>query len=264
MRTLLLAATALVVLGGASYAQTSAAGSDSRSTAINSSASQSSSVASPRVNVIGNPIGNGASSSTSGARATASTRSSSGSAAIGNTTNIAVGYTGTSGGDPTTATGTTKAEQYIGYGGSYTVRNTPEVIPPNIVGGNACAVGASAGVSVAGVGLAGGATWADRACERRQQAALLYNMGEQKVALELMCQDESVRTAMRVGGKPCSADTAAASPTAAVAQVAAVTAASAPVVTAAAPPAAPKPAWCSKAAPTTEASKAYVEQECGG
>jgi len=133
------------------------------------------------------------------------------------------------------------------------------VIPPNIVGGNACAVGASAGVSVAGFGLAGGATWADRACERRQQAALLFNMGEQKVALELMCQDENVRSAMRVGGKPCSSDVAAAAPVAPVTQVAAATAAPAPAAT----PAAPKPAWCAKAAPATEASRAYVEQVCG-
>ena len=118
------------------------------------------------------------------------------------------------GGDPA-ATGRT--EQYIGYGGSYTVRNTPEVIPPGIVGGNACAVGASGGLSMAGFGIAGGATWADKACERRQQAALLFNMGEQKIAVELMCQDDNVRSAMRLGGKPCSTDVAAAQAPAAAA-----------------------------------------------
>jgi hypothetical protein len=258
MRSLLLVATALIMLSGASYAQTSTAGSDSRSTAINASGSQPSSVSNPRVNVIGNPIGNGTSSSNSGARATASTRSASRSAAVGNTTNVTVGYTGTGGG--TTDPGWN--DQQIGYSGSYTVRNTPEVIPPNIVGGNACAVGASAGVSVAGFGLAGGATWADRACERRQQAALLFNMGEQKVALELMCQDDNVRTAMRVGGKPCSTDVAAATAAAPATQVAAL-AAPAPAVTPAAMPAAPRPAWCAKAAPDTDASKSYVEQVCG-
>jgi hypothetical protein len=263
MRSLLLAATALIMLGNGSYAQTSNAGSDSRSTAINSSGSQSSSVSNPRVNVIGNPIGNGASSSNSGARASASTRSASRSAAIGNTTNVTVGYTGTEGGGSATdPSGTTRGEQYIGYGGSYTVHNTPEVIPPNVVGGNACAVGASGGMSVAGFGVAGGATWADKACERRQQAALLYNMGEQKIALELMCQDDNIRSAMRVGGKPCTADIAGATSAVPPTQVAAVAATPAVVAT---PVAAtqPKPAWCAKAAPTTEASKAYVAQVCG-
>jgi hypothetical protein len=85
-------------------------------------------------------------------------------------------------------------------------------------------------------------------------------MGEQKVALELMCQDDSVRNAMRIGGKPCAADVAAAAaPVAPATQVAAATPAPAP----AAIPTAPKPAWCAKAAPATDASKAYVEQVCG-
>ncbi len=97
------------------------------------------------------------------------------------------------------------------------MRNTPEVIPPSVVGGNACAVGASGGMSVAGFGIAAGGTWADRACERRQQAALLFNMGESKVALELMCQDDHVRDAMKLSGKPCSADIPVAQAPAAVA-----------------------------------------------
>jgi hypothetical protein len=111
---------------------------------------------------------------------------------------------------------------------------------------------------VAGFGIAGGATWADRACERRQQAALLFNMGEQKVALELMCQDDYVRTAMKVGGKPCSADTAAAQAPIAVMPATVAQTAAATIV-----PAAPRPEWCARARPTTEASKAYVAQECG-
>ncbi|HLJ06672.1 MAG TPA: hypothetical protein VKT26_10390, partial [Acetobacteraceae bacterium] len=161
------------------------------------------------------------------------------------------------------------------YSGSYTVRNTPEVIPPNVMGGNPCAVGASGGLSMPGFGLAMGATWADRACERRQQAALLFNMGEQKVALELMCQDDNIRSAMRVAARPCTADTPAPvsqapTATAPVAQAAApaviAVAASAPakpVVIASAMPAAPKPEWCARAKPDTEASRAYVAQACG-
>ena len=131
MKLLLCAATALATLSGVAYAQSNSnSGSNSNATVNTASGSQSTSVSNPRVNVIGNPIGNGASSSNSGARAVSNTRSAARSAAIGNSTTVNVeGYTGIggSGGDPS-ATGRT--EQYIGYGGSYTVRNTPEVIPP--------------------------------------------------------------------------------------------------------------------------------------
>ena len=226
MRTLLLAATALAMLGGAAYAQSAS------TSGLNT---------------------NGASSSNSAAKAVSSTRSAAHSVAVGNSTTVNVSGSGTNS-DPATTTG---SDQYIGYGGGYTLRNTPEVIPPGVVGGNACAVGASGGVSVAGFGLAGGATWADRACERRQQAALLFNMGEQKVALELMCQDDNVRTAMKLGGKPCSADAAAAQASVPVAQV------PASVLPAPTVPAVPRPEWCARARPATEASKAYVAQECG-
>ncbi len=132
------------------------------------------------------------------------------------------------------------SEQYISYGGGYTVRNTPAVIPPSVVGGNACAVGASGGMSVAGFGIAAGSTWADRACERRQQAALLFNMGESKVALELMCQDDHVRDAMKLSGKPCSADIPVAQAPAVVA-VPVAQAAPAQAAIAGAVPAVPEP-----------------------
>lgn len=279
MRALLLAATALALLGGSAYAQTSNSGSNSTTTVNTSSGSQSSSVSNPRVNVIGNPIGNGASSSTSGAKSTSSSRSNSRSAAVGNVTNVYAGYTGTTTDPSSSTTGTagTGGDPTVNmnYSGSYTVRNTPEVIPPNVMGGNPCAVGASGGLSMPGFGLAMGATWADRACERRQQAALLFNMGEQKVALELMCQDDNIRSAMRVAARPCTADTPAPvsqapAATAPVAQTAApaviAVAASAPVkavAIASTMPAAPKPAWCARAKPDTEASRAYVAQACG-
>jgi hypothetical protein len=276
MRPILLAATALAVLGGTAYAQSSQSNSGSNATVNTASGSQSQSVANPRVNVIGNPIGNGASSSNSGAKATSSTRSASRAAAVGNTTNVTIGYSGYAGldnsgngtagnsatassaGDPSTGTagsGTTGGYTGTGYSGSYTVRNTPEVIPPSVVGGNPCAVGASGGLSLPGFGIAAGGTWADKACERRQQAALLFNMGETKVAYELMCQDERVHQAMLSGGKPCAADTAPAS----VAQAPAPAA----VLAAAHPGASPRPEWCAKAAPTTEASQTYVAQVCG-
>jgi len=280
MRALLLAATALALLGGSAYAQTSNSGSNSTTTVNTSSGSQSASVSNPRVNVIGNPIGNGASSSTSGAKSTSSSRSNSRSAAVGNVTNVYSGYTGgttdpTGGGSTTTAGTSSDPTVNMNYSGSYTVRNTPEVIPPNVMGGNPCAVGASGGLSMPGFGLAMGATWADRACERRQQAALLFNMGEQKVALELMCQDDNIRSAMRIAARPCTADTpapvshaqAATAPVAEAAAPAVIAVAESapakPVVIASAMPAAPKPEWCARAKPDTEASRTYVAQACG-
>ena len=268
MRALLLAATALALLCGSTYAQTSNSGSNSTTTVNTSSGSQSSSVSNPRVNVIGNSIGNGASSSTSQSRSASSSRSSSRSAAVGNVTNVYTGYSG--GGSDPASTGTTGTTSGGGdptittnYSGSYTIRNTPEVIPPSIVGGNACAVGASGGISAPGFGLAMGATWADRACERRQQAALLFNMGEQKVALELMCQDDHVRAAMKVAARPCAADIPPP-----VSVVEAPAAAVVPVISPATPPpsampVAPKPEWCARAKPDTEASRAYFAQQCG-
>jgi hypothetical protein len=177
----------------------------------------------------------------------------------GSSTTGSAGTAGTgTGSDPTVN---------MNYSGGYTVRNTPEVIPPAVMGGNPCAVGASGGMSLPGFGLAMGATWADRSCERRQQAALLFNMGEQKVALELMCQDDHIRSAMRIAARPCAADTPPPAPVAQVAAPAAIpVTAPAPakaVIIASAMPIAPKPEWCARAKPDTEASSAYVAQVCG-
>ena len=263
MKHFLLAATALAMLSGTAYAQTSQSNSGSNATVNTASGSQSKSVSNPKVNVIGNPIGNGASSSNSGAKATSNTRSASRAAAVGNTTNVTVsGYAGVdnsgnssstrsggtgSSGDRSTgsagdsSTGTTGGGS-LNYGGSYTIRNTPEVIPPSVVGGNPCAVGASGGVALPGFGLALGGTWADKACERRQQAALMFNMGETKVAYELMCQDEHVHQAMVSSGKPCTVDAVPV----AEAQAATIPPPAAPVtVVAATAPAKPvRPEWC--------------------
>lgn len=286
MKRLLIAATALTLLSGGAYAQITS-NSGSTSTATNSSASQSSSVSNPNVSVIGNPIGNGASSSYSNAGASANTRSSSSSSAIGNRSsqrtvnNITVSTGGTGSGtgatDPSGSSGSSGGgDPTINYTGGYTVRNTPEVMPPSVVGGNTCAVGASAGLALPGFGIAGGATWADKACERRQQAALLYNMGEHTVASALMCQDDHVREAMREAGVPCPQDrpvaaapaaSAAAAPVAAAAPAAAVT----PVRAAAAvTPSRPKPAWCTRQTVSpahlntlSEGQRLYIRMHCG-
>jgi hypothetical protein len=203
-------------------------------------------------------------------------------------TNITINdpSTGTAGGTGLGATAgdpaPTTSNVNTNYSGSYTVRNTPEVIAPNVLGGNPCAVGASGGLALPGFGFSAGTTWADKACERRQEAALLFNMGEPMVARELMCQDDQVRAAMKTSGKPCVVDVAVAQAPVAAAPVtvasaslalpvaapehpaspvAAPAGAATPVV-ASALPATARPEWCSRAAPSTEASKEYVAKIC--
>jgi hypothetical protein len=287
MKHILLAAATFVLLAGGAYAQTSNSGSNSTTTVNTQSGAQAASISNPHVNVIGNPIGNGASSSVSGSHSNSNSRSNSRSAAVGNVTNVYAGGGGTNGANGTNATdpagangangtnatdpagangsnGSGGGDPTIHYSGGYTVRNTPEVVPPSVVGGNPCAVGASGGLSMPGFGIALGGTWADRACERRQQAALMFNMGEQPVAMELMCQDKDVHTAMLAAGKPCSADVAAQTAQAAAAAPKTVI----PVATAPVAPPAPKPDWCSRekgrsTSDMTDASKAYVAQMCG-
>ena len=268
MRHLLLAATALALLSGVAYAQDSSSTSGSSSTATNTSNSSA--------RITGATIGNG--NSRSNSSAVSNTRSTSRSASVGNSNTTTINVSGYSGvdnsgnssassasrsgisggagaGDPSAAGDPTSN---IHYSGGYAVHNVPEVIPPNVVGGNPCAVGASGGLAVAGFGIAGGGTWADRACERRQQAALLFNMGEQKVALELMCQDDNVRSAMKLGGKPCSADVPLAqAPVAAAMAQAPPTVAVTPVTAVPSKPA--RPEWCYTASPAEQRAHAVCD-----
>jgi hypothetical protein len=285
MRALLLAATALALLCGSAYAERSNSGSSSRTTvntpsgSQSSSTSQSRSTASSRSSSRSAAVGNvtnvytgysgSGSTGTAGTGATGTGTTGSGTASTGTigTGTTGTGTTGTNTtGTNTTGTGTASSAGdptvNMNYSGSYTVRNTPGVTPPSVVGGNPCAVGASGGISAPGFGLAMGATWADRACERRQEAALMFNMGEQKVALELMCQDDHIRAAMKIAARPCTADIA---PLAPVAEALSATTPvpSKSVAIASAMPVAPKPDWCERAKPETEASKAYVAQLCG-
>jgi hypothetical protein len=101
-------------------------------------------------------------------------------------------------------------------GGTTTLRNTPEIIAPNISGGNPCLVGISGGGAGPGIGITLGIGYSDKGCERRNSAALLSNIGQRDVAIELMCDDQAVREAMARSGHPCAADRAVAAPVAAV------------------------------------------------
>jgi hypothetical protein len=239
MRSLFVSATALTMLCGAAMAQTSTSGSTSGANVDTSSGSNSSSVSNPKVNVYGNPIGNGASSSNSSTTSRSGSNSRSGAAAssgqssstsgviINNTTTSGTssgGTSGTSNGtDPATATNAAGTTSPSNYTSTQTLRNTPEIVAPSIVGGNPCTVGMSGGVALPGFGIVTGGSWEGKACERRQLAALLYNMGHdipgakggslEDAAVEVLCADVSVREAMRRIGQPCVADRGLASST---------------------------------------------------
>lgn len=91
-------------------------------------------------------------------------------------------------------------------GGTTTVRNTPEIVAPNISGGNPCLVGVSGGGAGPGIGITLGFGYSDKGCERRNDAAVLSNLGQKEVAVALMCQDGNVRQAFLAAGHPCPQD----------------------------------------------------------
>lgn len=282
MKQLYVMAAACVVLAVPAYAQN--AGSVSSAQVTNSSQSGSSS------SIYGDPIGNGASSSLSGAQANSRSRSAStsqsgistartgassartgsSSARTGSSSSAITINTGSAAGDPSSPTGSSgNGDPTINYTGGYTVRNVPDVVAPSIVGGNPCAVGVSGGVAVAGFGITGGGTWADRACERRQEAALPYNIGMHEASIALLCQDDHVRDAMWSVGRSCGTRVAVASPPAPpVAQTSAAVvrpvAAAAPAVRVApvAAPARPaRPDWCYTVSGPAE--RARYGAQCG-
>lgn len=275
MKQLLVMAAACVVLAVPAYAQN--AGSVSNAQVTNSSQSGSTS------GIYGSPMGNGASSSLSGAQASSGSRSAStsqsgistartgaSSARTGSSSAAITINTGTAAGDPSSPTGSSgNGDPTINYAGGYTVRNVPDVVAPSIVGGNPCAVGVSGGVAVAGFGISGGGTWADRACERRQEAALLYNIGMHEASIALLCQDDHVRDAMWSVGQSCGRRVAVASPpvppvaraTAAVVRPMAAAAPAVRVVPVAAPARPTPPDWCY--AVTGPAERARYSAQCG-
>src|ERR1035437_2083096 len=93
---------------------------------------------------------------------------------------------------------------------STTIHNTPDTLVPSISGGNPCTVGAALGGSVAGFGIAGGTSWADAGCERRQNAALLFNIGHHEAALALLCATTDVANGLHAAGERCPQDNPAA------------------------------------------------------
>lgn len=199
------ASGAVVGNGNSSAGSTSAATANTRSNS-NSSAIGTNSSATVIINTgaLGGRRGSSGSNSSSGSSGSGGSSGSNGGTAPASGASGTTGTAGTSA--PATGATGTSSDPTIHYAGSYTVRNTPELVAPSINGGNPCAIGVSGGVALPGVGVSGGATWADAACERRQAAALLHNMGHPDIAYQLMCQDKNVREARKIMAEPCKED----------------------------------------------------------
>lgn len=74
---------------------------------------------------------------------------------------------------------------------------------PLVAGGESCMGSTSIGGQGFSFGLSAGSTWHDESCERRKDSITIYNMGEKRAALALMCQEENVRNAMLAAGRYC-------------------------------------------------------------
>lgn len=171
--------------------------------------------------------------------------------------------------DPGPALGSAQNPLTENVGGTTTIRNVPEIVAPNISGGNPCLVGVSGGGAGPGIGITLGFGYSDKGCDRRNNAALLSNMGLKDTAAELMCDDDHVREAMLRSGHPCQADRVMAQPVAQVdpaiirhkqAGVAPVPAPVPPPITIVPTAVAGgvKPAWCD----TTGPSEIKFHPEC--
>jgi hypothetical protein len=89
------------------------------------------------------------------------------------------------------------------------VRTAPTVYVPSVSTGNVCALGASAGGSWIAASFAFGMSWESMQCERRQAAALLWNMNtpeSRAAAKEVICNTPEIRAAYAQIGSPCAAD----------------------------------------------------------
>lgn len=132
-----------------------------------------------------------------------------------------------------------------GGGARVDARQAPDIVLPSIGGGGSDCP--TVGFGASGAGLSGGGgfgpSWISTRCDHRKYAELIYLLtGDRGKALRYLASVEpDVRDAL--------ADSTAVQPASA--------AGTAP------PPTAAVPAWCRRARPTTEASKAYVAEVCG-
>ena len=59
----------------------------------------------------------------------------------------------------------------------------------------------SGGASGPGFGVSLGSTWTDEDCERRKNAAILFNMGHAATARHLLCSNPAIAAAFAASGE---------------------------------------------------------------
>ncbi|PLZ00712.1 hypothetical protein CY652_19845 [Burkholderia sp. WAC0059] len=93
----------------------------------------------------------------------------------------------------------------INYSGGYDVRTPPTLYAPGLVASvtETCWGSISAGVSVVGVGVTGGATVKDLDCNKRLNAAVAWRMDRKDIAFNIMCQEDDFRDAAALTDHPC-------------------------------------------------------------
>ena len=97
----------------------------------------------------------------------------------------------------------------IAYGGGSNspskIRTTVPGIAPGLVaaGVHSCAGSSSVGVGATGWGFGLGSTYEMKECNRRAYAAALLGMGQNRAALDLICLNKEVRSALNATGVAC-------------------------------------------------------------
>lgn len=94
------------------------------------------------------------------------------------------------------------------HGDTYEAPKIPvaTAVAATTIGTNGTCMGStSAGGQGITFGLSVSSTWKDTSCERRYNSIRLQELGMKDAATALMCQDETVRTAMEEAGTPCPA-----------------------------------------------------------
>jgi hypothetical protein len=76
--------------------------------------------------------------------------------------------------------------------------------PTNLTASNGTCMGSgSAAAQSVGLGFSFGGTYKDAQCDRRYNSIRLQELGLRQASIALMCQDESVRQAMKDSGTDC-------------------------------------------------------------
>lgn len=86
----------------------------------------------------------------------------------------------------------TLERQTLNYDGTYTIRNVPNVVPPNIFPTAPCMGASSLGGAVAGFGIGGGTSWIAENCEHRENARILHAMNDVTNAKIALCMQSTM------------------------------------------------------------------------